>query len=108
MAATLESEPAFAPVFRSNSCRIRAGLHIFACRRYIDAGQPGRAFGHFVNAFRLSPQQARRYWFKLVQAAGGAVGLNGLFLVYRRARRKIQHRSSRLVVDGEGVRWDTN
>jgi glycosyltransferase involved in cell wall biosynthesis len=102
---SLEGDPAFLPAFRSDSRRIWAGLHIFACRRYIDAGQPLKALRHYASAFRLSPGQAGRYWFKLVQAAGGTVGLGDLFVSYRRARRKVQHRSNRLLVDQEGVRW---
>jgi hypothetical protein len=46
-----------------------------------------------------------KVWYKLVQALGGALGLNRLFLLYRSSRRKFQHRARRMEVGAEGVHW---
>ena len=88
----LESEAAFAPVFDEHRRAIEAGLDLFAARRYIDAGDPRLALRHFLQALRRRPGSAARQWYKGLQAAGGAIGLGGLFLRYRSIRRSIQHR----------------
>ena len=105
-AAELESQPLFAPVFSDHGRTIRGGLHVFAGKRLIDAGEPRRALRHFWTAGRISPRVMAKSWYKAVQALGGALGLTGLFLAYRRARRQVQHPAQRLVVDAEGVRWE--
>jgi glycosyltransferase involved in cell wall biosynthesis len=105
-AAELESQPLFAPAFATHGRAIRAGLHVFAGKRLIDAGEPRRALVHFWKAGRTSPRVLARAWYKAVQALGGAVGLTGLFLAYRRTRRQVQHPAQRLVVDADGVRWE--
>ena len=105
-AAGLESQPLFAPVFSDHGRTIRGGLHVFAGKRLIDAGEPRRALRHFWTAGRISPRVMAKSWYKAVQALGGALGLTGLFLAYRRARRQVQHPAQRLVVDAEGVRWE--
>ena len=49
-----------------------------------------------------------RTWRKLFQAMAGSVGLMGVFLAYRRNRRKAQfrrYRSQQLMVDASGVHW---
>jgi hypothetical protein len=61
--------------------------------------------GFFWRAFWLSPRKVATVWFKVVQALGGALGLGGLFLAYRRSRRRLQHQGQRLLVDEYGVRW---
>jgi glycosyltransferase involved in cell wall biosynthesis len=104
--AYLEKEAAFRPLLTHNHTRVYAGLEIFAGRRFIDAGQPRRALRHFWNALRMSPRQALRYWYKIVQAAGGAVGLGSLFLAYRANRRHVQHHSQRLLVGDQGAYWE--
>ena len=101
----LESQPLFQAVFTAQGRRIYAGLHIFAAKRLIDAGQPTQALGHIRQALRLSPQVVAASWYKVVQALGGALGLGPLFLAYRRARRRLHHRDQQLVVDAHGVRW---
>jgi glycosyltransferase involved in cell wall biosynthesis len=101
----LETEAGFGPVFESSRSAIYAGLHVFAGKRLIDAGQPQAALSHFKIAFRFSPRQTLRVWYKVVQAAGGALGLSSFFLTYRGARRKVQHGTRQLVVDEGGVRW---
>lgn len=102
---TLRSSPDFAAVFEQHGTRIEAGLHVFAARRLIDAGEPNRALMHFRRALRLHPPSVARVWYKLVQALGGALGLRRLFLLYRRLRRRVQHRSRTLVVAERGLEW---
>lgn len=101
----LAAEPAIALILTANRKAIQAGVQVFAGRRMIDAGRPGLALRHFVRAGWLSPRAALRVWYKVVQAAGGAMGLGGIFLAYRRVRRDAQHRSRRIVVDPSGVHW---
>jgi glycosyltransferase involved in cell wall biosynthesis len=103
----LEKQSLFQSVFASNKRQIYAGLHLFAARRLIDAGQPRQALEHFRQAFRLSPRKVAQIWYKLLQAIGGAIGLGSLFLGYRLLRRKLQHTGQHLIVDELGVRWDT-
>lgn len=102
---SLENDPAFAATIRANRQAIYAGLHIFAGRRLIDAGQPRQAVRHFWQAFRLSPGSTAHFWFKVVQALGGAVGLGGVFTAYRNLRRMAQHSGQRLVITQKDIRW---
>jgi glycosyltransferase involved in cell wall biosynthesis len=102
---TLEKDPAYTDVFARQGRRIWGGLHLYATKRYLDAGQPGRALRHWLQAFPLAPRLALSTWRKLIQAVGGALGLSGVFLSYRRNRRKIQFRAQQLIVDEDGVRW---
>jgi glycosyltransferase involved in cell wall biosynthesis len=104
---SLENDPLFQPVFNRHSPEIYAGLHMFAAKRLIDAGQPGEALRHVRQALRLSPAVVAKSWYKVIQAFGSALGLEWLFLAYRHARRKIRHARSQLIVDQEGVRWVT-
>src|SRR3990170_8929542 len=93
--------PRLVPVVAAHRARVEAGLECFAARRMIDAGRYGTALSLFASGFRLRPGTALRYWYKIIQAAMGAVGLERLFLAYRRARRRIRHGSSRLeLTDG--------
>ncbi len=103
--ASLEREPAFAVVFAQGHKLIYAGLHIFAAKRLIDAGQPHLALTHFRQAARFSLTTVIRVWYKVLQALGGALGLGKLFIYYRHSRRNIQHRRQRLVVSQSGVAW---
>ncbi|OGO26528.1 MAG: hypothetical protein A2136_10635 [Chloroflexi bacterium RBG_16_54_11] len=102
---SLEREPAFATVFAQERKPIYAGLHIFAAKRLIDAGQPRLALTHFRQAARFSLTTVIRVWYKVLQALGSALGMGKLFLYYRQLRRKIQHRRQRLVVSQSGVAW---
>lgn len=101
----LEAEPHFQPVFASRRKQIYAGMHVFAGKRLIDSSQPRQALSHFGQALRLSTPVALRAWYKIVQALGGAMGLSGLFLAYRRARRRLTHRPQQWVIDEQGGRW---
>lgn len=102
---SLESDPLMKDVFQNNKSEIYAGINIFASRRYIDAGKPGEAMTFFWKAFKLRPVVIFRYWYKLVQALGGSIGLSKMFLSYRLFRRRIQHQSRQLMVDSTGVHW---
>ena len=102
---SLQSTSPFDQVLTAHKQEIVAGLHVFAARRLIDAGEPGQALSHFRQAFLLSPKTVSRAWYKVAQALGGALGLTRLFLLYRSSRRKIQHRTQRLEVGAAGVRW---
>jgi glycosyltransferase involved in cell wall biosynthesis len=101
----LEQQPLFQPVFAAQGKSIYAGLHVFAAKRLIDAGKPAQALSHFRQGLRLSPAVVSRAWYKVIQALGGALGLEALFMAYRRSRRKLQHKSQVLTVDEQGVRW---
>ncbi len=101
----LETQPLFQPVFTTQRKKIYAGLHIFAAKRLIDAGQPAQAMAHFRQALRLAPISVGRSWYKVLQALGGALGLDALFQTYRRSRRKLQHQSRQLTVNEKGVYW---
>lgn len=101
----LEDDPAFAATIRANRKKIYGGLHIFAGRRLIDAGQPAQAVRHFWRAFRLAPGMTLQVWFKVVQALGGAIGLGGLFTTFRNLRRMAQHSGQHLVITEKDVRW---
>jgi hypothetical protein len=102
---SLENETIFRPLFKQHRREIYAGLHTFAGRRYIDSGEFGKSVKHFLAAIRLSPAIAFRYWYKIIQALMGLVGLMSLALFYRSSRRKFQYGSVYLVVDENGVRW---
>jgi glycosyltransferase involved in cell wall biosynthesis len=101
----LQAEPQFTDVFSRHGDKIKAGLHVFSARRLIDSGYPRKALSHFRQAWRIRPEAVLKVWYKWVQALGGALGLTGLFLWYRRTRRKLTHRHQRLVVDSGGVHW---
>jgi glycosyltransferase involved in cell wall biosynthesis len=102
---SLETAPGFADQFKADTHGIWAGLHIFAGRRLIDAGDPSEALSHFAQAWKLSPKRVARVWYKVVQALCGKLGLSSLFLSYRSMRRKAQHGTKRLLVDESGVNW---
>jgi glycosyltransferase involved in cell wall biosynthesis len=101
----LAQDPAYADVFASQGKRIWGGLHLYAVKRYVDAGQYRRALWHYFRALPLYPQGARQTWRKLLQAAAGSLGLMGVFLAYRRSRRAAQFHGQQLTVDEHGVGW---
>jgi glycosyltransferase involved in cell wall biosynthesis len=102
----LRSEPQFDEVLAQYDEKIRAGLHVFSARRLIDSGEPKAALKHFKKAWAIEPKAVLRVWYKWVQALGGALGLSGLFLGYRKVRRQVTHRTQRLMVDQSGIHWD--
>jgi glycosyltransferase involved in cell wall biosynthesis len=92
-----ETDPILAPIFARHRRQIRSGLDVFAARRLIDAGEHDQAVRRLARAARSDPPTVLRYWYKVVQAVGGALGLAALFDRYRRTRRRFVHR--RQVVD---------
>jgi hypothetical protein len=98
-----EHEALFQPLFNQQRSEIVAGLHVFAGKRLIDAGLPRQALDHFRQAWGLSPRAVLRVWYKVVQAAGNALGLEKLFLAYRTTRRRFQHHGQGLRLDELGV-----
>jgi glycosyltransferase involved in cell wall biosynthesis len=102
---SLEVDPSFQPVFAQNTDNIYAGLHVFAAKRLIDASQPQLALDHFKQASRFSFPMLFSVWHKVLQALGGALGMERLFMSYRHTRRRLQHRASRLVVSESGVTY---
>jgi glycosyltransferase involved in cell wall biosynthesis len=85
-------DPSLSPLVAGAARRIRGGLEVFAARRLIDAGDYREAVVRLWRAARLHLPTVIRYWYKVIQAAGSAVGLAGLFEAYRRARRRLVHR----------------
>ncbi len=102
---SLADDPDLGPVYQMKKDHILTGLHIFAGKRFIDAGQPEVALRHFRQAKEISPRTVRQVWYKVVQALGGSWGFQGAFLAYRKIRRRLQHRSRYLSVDQDGARW---
>ncbi len=102
---SLEGRPEFEKVFKAHGKEIYAGLNVFGGRRYIDAGRFREALTYFSRAFRIRPQTALKYWYKIVQALGGALGLGKIFLAYRQQRRAYQHHAKRLRVSETGIEW---
>jgi glycosyltransferase involved in cell wall biosynthesis len=98
------ASPVLGAIVAAHSARVSAGLEAFSGRRLIDAGQYAEALRHFACALRTDPRVALRYWYKILQAGMGAVGLEDVFLWYRRARRRVQHGRVRLNIAGGSVR----
>jgi glycosyltransferase involved in cell wall biosynthesis len=94
------NDPALAPLIERNRRRVRGGLEVFAARRLIDAGLYPEAVRRLWVASRQDLPTVGRYWYKLVQAAGSALGMAGLFEWYRRTRRRLVYRQR--VVDLAG------
>lgn len=101
----LEAEEPYASVVAAHKQAIYAGLHIFAGRRLIDAGRPREALSQFRRAYGHSTSAVLSVWYKVVQALGGALGLESAFLAWRRLRRGVAHRGRRLTVGAAGVDW---
>ncbi len=102
---SLEKAPDYREVFAQHGHKIYAGLHTFATKRYVDAGEYRRAWSHYLKAFPLSAPIPLQAWRKGLQALAGSLGLMGVFLAYRRNRRKVQFSGKQLMVDENGVRW---
>jgi glycosyltransferase involved in cell wall biosynthesis len=100
---SLESDPFFQPLILHQRSSLYAGLHVFAGKRLIDAGDSQEALAHFQHAWRLSPMAVLLVWYKVAQAAGNTLGLERLFLAYRNTRRQFQHHGQRLSMDERGV-----
>jgi hypothetical protein len=100
---SMENNLNIQPVITRQRSDLYAGLHVFAGKRLIDAGDSRLALDHFRQAWQLSPKTVLRSWYKVVQAAGNTLGLGRLFLAYRNTRRRFQHHGQTLRLDEEGV-----
>jgi len=70
----------------------------------IGVGKFGKAvLRRFLRASSLYPPVVFRYWYKVVQAVFSGLGLEALFLSYRRARRRLQHVNARVIIGDQGV-----
>lgn len=101
----LESDPDYRDVLKIHHRTIYAGLHTFAAKRAIDAGEYCCALKHYSKALRLSARIPLKAWRKGIQAFAGSIGLMKIFLAYRRGRREVQFSGKQLAVDENGVRW---
>jgi glycosyltransferase involved in cell wall biosynthesis len=86
-------------VVAENRRRVYAGLGVFSARRLIDAKRHREALGHITAAIFKHPLTVARYWYKWVQAAFSSIGLDPLFMWYRRTRRKLLYSNSRIELD---------
>ncbi len=102
----LRTIPVFASVFEDHHKKIRSGLHVFSARRLIDSGKPKAALRHFKYAWHIEPESVLSVWYKWLQALGGAIGLQDVFLKYREIRRKLQHKRKKLVVQDNRIYWE--
>jgi glycosyltransferase involved in cell wall biosynthesis len=102
---SLEHLPEFREMFECHKAEIYAGLNAFGGKRYIDAGRYREALAYFWRAARLHFPTAIRFWYKILQALGGWLGLSRIFLFYRDKRRQAQHRIQRLHVTKKGIGW---
>jgi glycosyltransferase involved in cell wall biosynthesis len=100
---SLENSAYLQPLITLQHSTIYAGLHVFAGKRLIDAGDPHQALDHFRQAWRLSPKTVLHVWYKVVQAIGDNLGLGRFFLAYRNTRRRFQHHGQKLHLDELGV-----
>jgi glycosyltransferase involved in cell wall biosynthesis len=100
---SLQDDPTLQTLITRQHNLLHAGLHVFAGKRLIDAGNPRQALDHFQQAWRLSPIVVLRAWYKVVQAAGNTIGLGNLFLAYRKTRRHLQHHGQQLHLDEHGI-----
>ena len=94
-----ESSDSLGPVVAENRRRVYAGLGVFSARRLIDDKKHREALGHITGAIFKHPSTVARYWYKWVQAALSSLGLDSLFMWYRRTRRKLLYSGSRIELD---------
>lgn len=93
-----QSEELGAVVDRNRS-RIEAGLGVFTARRLIDAKKHREAFRRINRAIVKHPLTVLRYWYKWVQAAFSAIGMEPLFMWYRDTRRKLTYSGERIELE---------
>jgi glycosyltransferase involved in cell wall biosynthesis len=96
---TIEGSDHTHKIVAANRRRIYAGLGVFKARRLIDAKEHREALKHISRAISIHPPTVARYWYKLIQAAFSVVGLDPLFMWYRRTRRKLLYSGQRIELD---------
>jgi len=97
------ADPLLGPQCALHRRQVAASLEAFAARRLIDAGLYAEATRRFSRSARHDVRVPLRYWYKVLQASLSALGLSGLFLAYRGARRRMQHRRSQVVFGERGA-----
>lgn len=97
--ALAEESSQLASIVEENQHRITAGLGVFTARRLIDAKEHREALRRITAAIFQHPSTVARYWYKWVQAAFSSIGLDPLFMWYRRTRRKLLYTNSRIELD---------
>lgn len=85
-------------VVKRNRSKIDAALSMFAARRLIDASEGRAALIRVLEAWRVEPREVLRYWYKVPQAVLAVIGLEWLYILYRRLRRWLVHRGRKVVV----------
>jgi glycosyltransferase involved in cell wall biosynthesis len=98
-----QDDPQLGPIIQAHKTEITAALEVFAGRRLIDAALYWKALGSLLHAIPRSPSLALRYWYKYLQAAMGALGMEPLFMAYRNLRRKIAHGDTFVVFSEAGA-----
>jgi glycosyltransferase involved in cell wall biosynthesis len=86
-------------IIEANKRRIYAGLAIFSARRLIDAKKHRRALRMITGAIFQHPPSVAKYWYKWVQAAFSSLGLDPLFMWYRKTRRRLLFSGRRINID---------
>jgi glycosyltransferase involved in cell wall biosynthesis len=89
MVAEARQSGKLAPVVAEHHSRVEAGLGVFKARRLIDAKKHRQALKSINEAAFKHPPTVLRYWYKWVQAAFSSIGLDPLFMLYRRVRRRL-------------------
>ncbi len=90
------------PIIEENRNRVYGSLDVYAARRLIDSGRYWEATRRILRAFRRYPFVVLRYWYKAVQAVLSALGFDGLFMWYRRTRRRMKYGKYRIVSSDRG------
>lgn len=86
-------------IVAENQNRIYAGLGVFTARRLIDAKNHREALRRITSAVFRHPTTVGRYWYKWVQAAFSTLGLDPVFMWYRRTRRKLLFGGKRIELE---------
>jgi glycosyltransferase involved in cell wall biosynthesis len=99
MIADVEGSTVLGSIVQENRDRICAGLGVFTARRLIDAKNHREALIRITRAVFQHPKTVAHYWYKGVQAAFSTLGLDPVFMWYRRTRRKLLYRGKRITID---------
>jgi glycosyltransferase involved in cell wall biosynthesis len=98
-----EDSKTLRPIIDANRKRIYGSLDVFAARRLIDSRRYGEAFWRLMRAFFRYPPVVLRYWYKVVQAVFSTLGLESIFLQFRRIRRRLRYGKYRVIVGQNGA-----
>jgi hypothetical protein len=99
MIDSAEQSAELSAVIAENKPRVEAGLAVFSARRLIDAKKHQRALRLITGAIFVHPTTVAKYWYKWVQAALSSLGLDPLFMWYRKMRRRLLFSGRRIDID---------